>query len=72
MSRPPVEKRFKGSSYKDLFKHLDKMGVKVTYTGSGHMAAHCPLGKVIIAVSASEYRSLRNTVSELRRKGLAL
>lgn len=74
MSRPPAKTtgRFRGNDHKSLMRRLNDMGVKVEFSGGGHMKVHCPKHYVIMPATPSDGRSVRNSVSELRRAGLDL
>lgn len=75
MSRPPAKTtgRFRSSDLGQLLKRLEAMGVKYDYTGAGHYRVHCPERFVIMSSTPSGgNRSMRNSISELRRAGLDL
>lgn len=59
---------------KALARKMRKLGWDVCVTGSGHYKLTPPDGgeAVIMPVSPSDYRSLRNTVAHLRRQGAAV
>lgn len=57
-------------AWRKLAKKLEAQGAHIERTGSGHFKVTAPWGKVVICPSTpSEYRSMRNTMSYLRKAG---
>ena len=57
---------------RQLIKELEKQGFRVTQAGSGHFIAWPPdveVRPVTIPSTPSDYRSMRNTLADLRRAG---
>ena len=57
---------------KQLVRRLRKLGVTVEQRRRGHLVAHTAQGPVFMPLTPSDARSIRNTVADLRRKGVDL
>lgn len=54
-----------------LIRALEAQGWRVEETGSGHYQAYSPNGEDIVTIpgTPSDHRSMRNTMSRLKRAG---
>ena len=54
----------------DLVRWLREHGYRIEKTGKGHYKVFAPNRVVIMPSSPSDWRSVKNTVSDLRRAGV--
>lgn len=56
----------------DLYRKALDAGCEVSITGSNHIRVDTPEGPVFGSRTSSDHRAVRNTRSQLRRKGVQL
>lgn len=74
MSKKPSgqQRPFQDGDIRDLLKWLRDHGYEVCETGSGHLRISTGQGCVTTAKTPKDRRSVRNTVSQLRRQGVPI